>query len=130
MAYEQALQALADPTRREVFEQLRVGPSPVGRLAQRLPVTRPAVSQHLKVLKDAGLVREKKVGTRRVYSVELSGLQELRSYLDGFWEDVLQAFKAEAGQPARGAGQDEPGGIHSRRANAMTEEDEDVDEQR
>ncbi len=96
MAYEQALQALADPTRREVFEQLRFGPSPVGRLAQRLPVTRPAVSQHLKVLKDAGLVREKKVGTRRVYSVELSGLQELRSYLDGFWDDVLQAFNASS----------------------------------
>lgn len=133
MAYEQALRALADPTRREVFEQLRVGPSPVGRLAQRLPVTRPAVSQHLKVLKDAGLVREKKVGTRRVYSVELSGLQGLRSYLDGFWDDVLQAFKAEAGQPARGAGQIEPGGIRSPRANTPSEEDEedeDVDEQR
>ena len=101
MAYEQALQALADPTRRELFERLRAGPSPVGRLAQQVPVSRPAVSQHLKVLKDAGLVREKKVGTRRVYSVELEGLKDLRSYLDGFWDDVLQAFKAEAEARAR-----------------------------
>jgi len=112
MAYELALQALADPTRREVLERLRAGPSPVGRLAEGLPVTRPAVSQHLKVLKDAGLVRERRVGTRRVYSVDPAGLQELRAYLEGFWEDVLHAFKAEA--DAAGA----------------SKEDGDVDEQR
>jgi len=96
MAYQEALQALADPTRRTILEHLRAGPSPVGRLAAKVPVSRPAVSQHLRVLKGAGLVRERKMGTRRVYSVELRGLVELREYLDGFWEDVLQAFKAEA----------------------------------
>lgn len=111
MAYGVAIQALADPTRREVLELLRAGPSPVGRLADRLPVTRPAVSQHLRVLKDAGLVREKKVGTRRVYSVELEGLAELRTYLDGFWEDVLQAFKVEADA----AGSEEGGHVDEQR---------------
>ena len=92
MTYQQSLQALADPTRRAVFERLRSGPSPVGELAAGLPVTRPAVSQHLKVLKDAGLVREHRAGTRRIYSVELEGLGELRRYLDTFWSDVLAAF--------------------------------------
>lgn len=99
MTYQTALQALADPTRREVFERLRDGPSPVGELAARLPVTRPAVSQHLKVLKDAGLVRERKAGTRRIYSVELAGLTELRRYLETFWTDVLDAFQEHADAP-------------------------------
>src|SRR5262245_34680224 len=103
MAYATALQALADPTRRAVFELLRRGPKSVGRLAQGLPVSRPAVSQHLRVLKDAGLVRERKVGTRRVYNVEIEGLAELRRYLDRFWDDVLAAFKAEAEGSRRGA---------------------------
>jgi len=105
MTYQEALQALADPTRRAILEQLRQGPSPVGRLAAKVPVSRPAVSQHLRVLKGAGLVRERRMGTRRVYSVELRGLVELREYLDGFWEDVLQAFKAEA--ESAGARQEE-----------------------
>lgn len=96
MSYQEAFQALADPTRRSILEHLRAGPSAVGRLAAKVPVSRPAVSQHLRVLKGAGLVRERRRGTRRVYSVELSGLVELRRYLDGFWEDVLQAFKAGA----------------------------------
>lgn len=96
MAYQQALQALADPTRRAVLERLRDGPTPVGELAAGLPVTRPAVSQHLKVLKDAGLVRERKSGTRRIYSVEVEGLAELRRYLDTFWGDVLHAFQEHA----------------------------------
>ena len=96
MAYQRALDALADPTRRTIFERLRRGPSPVGRLADGLPVSRPAVSQHLKVLRGAGLVSVRKRGTRRVYSVELEGLRELRSYLDTFWSDVLAAFEAEA----------------------------------
>jgi DNA-binding transcriptional ArsR family regulator len=103
MAYELALQALADPTRRAVFEALRKSPASVGHLAARLPVSRPAVSQHLRVLKEAGLVRERPEGTRRVYSAELSGLVELRRYLDRMWEDVLDAFKAEAEAP-RGRG--------------------------
>lgn len=96
MAYQQALQALADPTRRAVLERLRDGPTPVGELADGMPVTRPAVSQHLKVLKDAGLVRERKAGTRRIYSVEVEGLAELRRYLDTFWGDVLEAFQVHA----------------------------------
>jgi DNA-binding transcriptional ArsR family regulator len=96
MAYEAVIQALADPTRRTIFERLRRGPLAVGRVAEGLPVSRPAVSQHLRVLKDAGLVSERKQGTRRVYNVELAGLAELRQYVEGFWRDVLSAFKAEA----------------------------------
>jgi DNA-binding transcriptional ArsR family regulator len=88
MAYQSSLHALADPTRRAVFEKLRNGPRPVGELAADLPVTRPAVSQHLKVLRNAGLVSEQKQGTRRIYSVETKGLVELRRYLDTFWGDV------------------------------------------
>ena len=96
MAYEEAIQALADPTRREIFERLRRGPQPVGRLAEGLHVSRPAVSQHLKVLEGAGLVRARREGTRRIFRVEVRGLQELRRYLDRFWEDALAAFAEEA----------------------------------
>lgn len=95
MAYERALAALADPTRRELFERLRRGPAAVGKLAAKLPVSRPAVSQHLKVLKDAGLVREQRQGTQRIYSVEVKGLAELRRYLDRMWEDALAGFARE-----------------------------------
>jgi DNA-binding transcriptional ArsR family regulator len=100
MTYQSILQALADPTRHAVFEELRRGPNTVGRLALGLPVSRPAVSQHLRVLKDAGLVREEKQGTRRVYQVELQGLAELRRYLDGFWGDALRAFSLAAQKQA------------------------------
>jgi DNA-binding transcriptional ArsR family regulator len=96
MAYEQAIQALADPTRRAIFERLRSGPQHVERLAGGLHVTRPAVSQHLKVLAGAGLVRAEREGTRRIYRVEVHGLRELRAYLDSFWDDVLGAFQLEA----------------------------------
>lgn len=92
MTYQRSLQALADPTRRAVFERLREGPIAVGELAANLPVSRPAVSQHLKVLKDAGLVSERREGTRRFYGVETKGLVELRNYLETFWSDVLDAF--------------------------------------
>lgn len=98
MAYSSALRALADPTRRTILERLRKRPSPVGRLAAGLPVSRPAVSQHLKILKDAGLVRQQRAGTRRIYAVEPTGLAELRAYLEQFWGDVLGAFKAEVEQ--------------------------------
>ena len=94
--YGDALDALGDPTRRAVFERLRRGPSPVGRLAAGLPVSRPAVSQHLRVLREAGLVEEERAGTQRVYRVAPRGLVALRRYLDGFWEEALDAFKAEA----------------------------------
>ncbi len=94
MAYAEALQALADPTRRSVLEQLRGGPRAVGEIAGRLPVSRPAVSQHLRVLKEAGLVTERQNGTRRLYRVDPDGLAALREYLDGFWEEALASFKA------------------------------------
>ncbi|MBV9541605.1 MAG: winged helix-turn-helix transcriptional regulator [Alphaproteobacteria bacterium] len=102
MAYGSALEALADPTRRRVFEKLRTGPMPVGRLAAGLPVSRPAVSQHLKVLKEAGLVAEDKDGTRRIYRIDPRGLGQLRAWLDQFWEMALDAFKAEAEQSHEG----------------------------
>jgi len=96
MAYATALAVLADPTRREVFERLRSGPRAVNAIAKGMPVSRPAVSQHLKVLKDAGLVQERSEGVRRIYSVRREGLAELREWLDGFWGDALDAFAWEA----------------------------------
>jgi DNA-binding transcriptional ArsR family regulator len=96
MAYEKAFAALADPSRRRVFERLRAGPLSVGALAKHMPVSRPAVSQHLKVLKEAGLVTDHAEGTRRVYSIDPQGLAALRSWLDQFWDDALAAFWAEA----------------------------------
>jgi DNA-binding transcriptional ArsR family regulator len=88
--------ALADPTRRAVFECLRGGPRPVVEIARGLPVSRPAVSQHLRVLKQAGLVRERRQGTRNFYSVEGDALAELREYFEDFWEEALAAFKEAA----------------------------------
>jgi DNA-binding transcriptional ArsR family regulator len=101
-AYGDVLSALADPTRRQVFELLRRGPRPVGELAGELPVSRPAVSQHLKVLKDAGLVREQRNGTRRLYAPNGDGLAALRDYLDGYWDEALAAFKQAAEEPTEG----------------------------
>ncbi|MHB8885775.1 MAG: ArsR/SmtB family transcription factor [Methylovirgula sp.] len=96
MTYDMALTALADPTRRQVFELLRAGPRSVGALAEKLPVSRPAVSQHLKVLKAAQLVGDRAEGTRRVYYIDPHGLAAVRRWLDGFWEEALTAFSAEA----------------------------------
>jgi DNA-binding transcriptional ArsR family regulator len=93
MAYAEAIQALGDPTRRTVFELLRAGPRSVGELAGGLPVSRPAVSQHLRVLKEAGLVRERREGTRNYYSVNGDGLAELREYFEEFWDEALAAFQ-------------------------------------
>ena len=90
------LDALGDWTRRQIFEALRQGPRSVGDLAQNLPVSRPAVSQHLRVLKDAGLVRDRKDGTRRIYSVDPQGLTDIRTYFDSFWDEALDRFAAEA----------------------------------
>ena len=87
--------ALADPTRRQVLERLQAGPAPVGRIAEGLPVSRPAVSQHLKVLKEAGLVTDRPDGTRRVYHIDPKGLGALRAWLDQFWTTSLDAFAAE-----------------------------------
>ena len=88
--------ALADPSRREIFELLAAQPRAVGELARELPISRPAVSQHLKVLKEAGLVSDRAVGTRRVYQLHPRGVAELRAYLDTFWQLSLAAFKAAA----------------------------------
>ncbi len=88
--------ALHDPTRRAVLERLRDKPSPVGEIARGMPVTRPAVSQHLKVLKEAGLVSDRSEGTRRIYYVDPQGLGAMRAWLDQFWEAALEAFVAEA----------------------------------
>jgi len=95
MAYQSAFVALADPTRRQVFEQLRHGPRSVGIIAAKMPVSRPAVSQHLGVLKKAGLVADRAEGTRRVYYIDPHGLAAIRIWLDQFWDDALVAFKAE-----------------------------------
>ena len=90
------LDALGDWTRRQIFEALRRGPRSVGDLAGSLPVSRPAVSQHLRVLKDAGLVRSRQEGTRRIYSVDPQGLTDIRAYFDSFWGEALDRFAAEA----------------------------------
>jgi len=95
MAYGQAFAVLADPTRRALFERLRGGPASVGDLAAHVPVSRPAVSQHLKALKLAGLVNDRPDGTRRVYSIDPQGLGEIRRWLDQFWDAALDAFKTE-----------------------------------
>jgi DNA-binding transcriptional ArsR family regulator len=88
------LGALGDPTRRSIFELVATRPQAVGELARELPISRPAVSQHLKVLKDAGLVLDEAVGTRRVYRVDPSGVAALRAYLDQVWDRALAAFAA------------------------------------
>jgi DNA-binding transcriptional ArsR family regulator len=95
------MDALGDPTRRAIFEQLRRGPRAVGEIAAELPVSRPAVSQHLRVLKDAGLVTERREGTRRLYRLDPDGLGELRAYFDGFWTEALAGFKAAAEREQR-----------------------------
>jgi DNA-binding transcriptional ArsR family regulator len=95
------LEALGDPTRRTIFEMLGEGPHAVGDLARRLPVSRPAVSQHLKVLKLAGVVVDRPRGTRRIYEIDRDGLTTLRSYLDGIWTNALDSFKHAAEQAAK-----------------------------
>jgi DNA-binding transcriptional ArsR family regulator len=95
-AYESGFAALGDPTRRAVFELLRDGPRAVGELARELPVSRPAVSQHLRVLREAGLVTERREGTRRLYRIDPEGVGELRAYVESFWDRALAGFKRAA----------------------------------
>lgn len=90
-----AFAALSDPTRREVFQRLQSGGRSVGEVARDLPVSRPAVSQHLKVLKEAGLVADRAEGTRRVYYIDPKGLAPIRMWLDQFWDVALQAYADE-----------------------------------
>jgi DNA-binding transcriptional ArsR family regulator len=92
---ERQFDALGDVTRRALVERLRRGPLAVGELARGLPVSRPAVSQHLRVLKEAKLVRDEAAGTRRYYSLDPKGFAALRSYLDNFWSEALEAFQAK-----------------------------------
>jgi DNA-binding transcriptional ArsR family regulator len=93
--------ALHDPTRRAVLERLRHGPRAVGEIAHGLPVTRPAVSQHLKVLKEAGLVDDRAEGTRRIYQIDPKGLGAIRAWLDQFWDSALSAFAEEVERAAK-----------------------------
>jgi DNA-binding transcriptional ArsR family regulator len=90
------MDALGDPTRRAIFERLSDGPRAVGEIAEELPVSRPAVSQHLRVLKEAGLVAERREGTRRIYRLHPDGLAEARDYFDRFWDAALAELKAAA----------------------------------
>jgi DNA-binding transcriptional ArsR family regulator len=99
--YGQALDALGDPTRRAILDRLRGGPKAVGQLAEELPVSRPAVSQHLRLLEAAGLVAARRDGTRRLYRLDPAGLDEVRAILDSFWSDALAAFAAAAQEEAR-----------------------------
>jgi DNA-binding transcriptional ArsR family regulator len=103
MTYIEVFAALADPTRRGILESLRAAPRTVGELAARQPVSRPAVSQHLKVLQEAKLVRAQPRGNRRLYSVRRDGLDELRRYLESFWSDVLNAYSAEIARRVKAA---------------------------
>src|SRR5882724_7615623 len=100
MAYQSAFTALSDPTRRSVFERLIDGAQPVGQIARGMPVSRPAVSQHLKILKEAGLVADRSEGTRRIYYIDPQGLANLRQWLDQFWDEALGSFQAEAERQA------------------------------
>jgi DNA-binding transcriptional ArsR family regulator len=95
------MDALGDPTRRAVLEQLLKGPQAVGELAQSFPVSRPAISQHLRILKDARLVIERPVGTRRLYQVDPEGIAALRRYFDRFWADALAAFRRAAEESSK-----------------------------
>jgi DNA-binding transcriptional ArsR family regulator len=92
------MSALGDPTRRAIFERLAAGPRAVGELANEFPISRPAVSQHLKVLKDAGLVIDRRAGTRRLYQLDPDGVGALRAYFDTFWNQALAAFKTAVEQ--------------------------------
>ena len=94
--YQDGIAAIGDPTRRAIFELLAEGPTPVGELASRLPVSRPAVSQHLAVLKACGLVTDRASGTRRLYQLDPAGVGAMRAYLDRFWDQALTDFKAAA----------------------------------
>jgi DNA-binding transcriptional ArsR family regulator len=94
MAYEATLAALADPTRRQIFERVLTAPQPVGAIADGLPVSRPAVSQHLKVLKEAGLISERRQGTRRLYVADPQALGELRTAIEAMWREALAGMAA------------------------------------
>ncbi|MGH8892465.1 MAG: ArsR/SmtB family transcription factor [Actinomycetes bacterium] len=105
MSYEDAISALDDPTRRLLLERLTGGPRSAGELAHGLPISRPAVSQHLRVLREANLVHERREGTRRLYRLDPQGLRRLRAYFDDFWARALADFKDSADHEQQGEGQ-------------------------
>jgi DNA-binding transcriptional ArsR family regulator len=105
MSYEYGISALDDPTRRLLLERLTGGPRSVGELADGLPMSRPAVSQHLRILREANLVSEQRAGTKRVYRLDPRGLTQLRAYFDGFWQRALTDFKDTANGDGKGEGQ-------------------------
>lgn len=116
-AYLQAgLDALGDGTRMAIFQKLSAGPIAVNELARMLPVSRPAVSQHLKVLKDAGLVTDSKAGTRRLYQLDPEGVARLRAHFDQMWTQAMSAFQAAAEQPVKPAPRGEKHDKHHRRS--------------
>jgi DNA-binding transcriptional ArsR family regulator len=106
VTYGIVLDSLADGTRREVLDLVRRKPSSVQEIADQLPISRPAVSQHLKILKDAGVVTSRAVGTRRVYTVTTDGFEVLRQWLDAMWRDALSSFAAFADNQPNHAGDD------------------------
>jgi DNA-binding transcriptional ArsR family regulator len=108
MTYESALNALGDPTRRRIFEIVARAPMAVGDIARRVPVSQPAVSQHLRVLREAGLVESDEQGRRRVYRPAPGGLEPLRAYLDRMWGDVLEAYREAATRTARNPKEEKP----------------------
>lgn len=96
MTYEKSIEALSDPTRRQILEELAKGPQSVSAIAARLPVSRPAVSQHLKALKNADLASDRPDGTRRIYQINPAGLVALRRWLDAFWDEAMANIKRQA----------------------------------
>lgn len=102
MSYEDAIAALADPTRRVIIDRLRSGALPVGAIASGMPISRPAVSQHLRILSDAGLLTVRPAGNRRLYAIAPEGVDTLRQYLDTLWDDALTAFVRAAEDQAEG----------------------------
>ena len=108
MAYEVVIDALADPTRRLLLERLTAGPRSAGELARGLPMSRPAVSQHLRVLREAQLVSERREGTKRIYRLDSQGLTQLRTYFDGFWQRALDNFTITADQDTHGPKGEQP----------------------
>lgn len=105
MPLDQVFFALSDPTRRQVLEHIRLGPAAVGKIAEHLPVSRPAVSQHLRILKDANLVSEQRLGTRNIYSVDPEGIAALREYFNDYWGIALDRFKDFAEKTAETGGE-------------------------
>ncbi len=103
MGYETTLEMLADPTRRTIVDSLRSGPRSVAQIAAKVPVSRPAVSKHLKLMLDAGLLKMTEDGTRNFYEIDLRAIARVRAYLDRFWDESLQRFKEQAEKQKKGA---------------------------